>query len=160
MPLWDNTMWGFSASVFPAMPLAVTGILLNGYASNDKLVIRNGYKAALTIGFAALTSSALKYTVNRKRPKEKYPEDIVERDRAGRFSFPSGHTTSAFATATALSLTYPHWYVAVPAYAYAGIVCYSRMRLGMHFPSDVLGGIVIGVGSGFLVWKLDEALNK
>lgn len=160
MRIWDEVMWGFSASIFPVMPLTVTGIFANGYSTNNRLVIRNGYKAAFTIGFASLTSTAIKFSVNRKRPKARYPEDIIERDRAGRFSFPSGHTTSAFATATALTLTYPQWYVAVPAYAYAGIVGYSRMRLGMHFPSDVLGGIFIGVGTGFLVWKLDEVFSR
>ncbi|MEI8136921.1 MAG: phosphatase PAP2 family protein, partial [Bacteroidota bacterium] len=48
----------------------------------------------------------------------------------------------------------------VPAYAYAGFVGYSRIRLGMHYGSDVLGGMIIGIGSGLLTWKLDKELNK
>jgi membrane-associated phospholipid phosphatase len=34
------------------------------------------------------------------------------------------------------------------------------MRLGMHFPSDVLGGMVIGIGAGLLTWQLDKAINQ
>jgi membrane-associated phospholipid phosphatase len=159
-PLWDNAMWGVSVSIWPAMPLSVATIWLDGYTKNDKVLMRNAYKSAVSIGLASLTSTAVKFSVNRKRPKAKYPDDIIERDRAGRYSFPSGHTTSAFAMATALTLSYQKWYVAVPAYAYACMVGYSRMRLGMHFPSDVLGGMVIGIGTSLLVFKLDEVINR
>jgi membrane-associated phospholipid phosphatase len=159
-PVWDNIMWGTSITIWPAMPVTVLSIAADGYIHNDKVMIRNAYKSALTIGFAALTSTALKYSVHRTRPKRKYPDDIIERDRAGEYSFPSGHTTSAFALATALSLSYNKWYVTVPAYLYAGLMGYSRMRLGMHFPTDVLGGMVIGIGTGFLVWELDKLVNR
>jgi membrane-associated phospholipid phosphatase len=158
-PLWDKSMRITSASVYPVMTLAVGGILANGYINKDDVMIRNGYKSAITIGLAALTSSTLKYFVDRSRPKLSYPNEITERDRAGRFSFPSGHTTSAFATATAVSLSCNKWYVTAPSFLYAGFVGYSRMRLGMHYPSDVLGGIVIGIGAGFLTWQVDKMVN-
>ena len=61
---------------------------------------------------------------------------------------------------TAVSLSYKKWYVTVPAYAYASLVGYSRMRLGMHYGSDVLGGMIIGIGSGLLTWQLDKTFNK
>lgn len=159
MQAWDKAMRVTSASVYPVMTVAVGGLFLDGYANNNDVMIRNGYKSAIAIGFAALTSSSFKYFVNRARPKLQYPEDIIERDRAGRFSFPSGHTTSAFATATALSLSCRKWYVTAPSFLYAGFVGYSRLRLGMHFPSDVLGGMVIGIGSGLLTWQVDRMVN-
>jgi membrane-associated phospholipid phosphatase len=160
MPLWDKTMKGVSFSVFPAMSVTPIGIWCNGYLTKDKTMMRNGFKSAISIGFAVLVTTGLKRLVNRERPYEKYPGDIIRRDKADPYSFPSGHTTAAFATATALTLTYPKWYVAVPAYVYAGFVGYSRMRLGMHFPTDVLGGIIIGIGSGLLTWQLDRLVNK
>lgn len=160
MPCWDKTMKGVSFSVYPVMPVSVIGIWTQGYINKDEAMMRNGYKSAISIAFAVGVATGLKYAVNRTRPFAEYPNDIVKRDNAGPYSFPSGHTTAAFATATAVSLSYKKWYVTVPAYAYASLVGYSRMRLGMHYGTDVLGGMVIGIGSGLLTWQLDKAFNK
>ncbi len=159
MPVWDQTLKGLSFSAYPVAPLSVGCILAQGYIKKDKALIRNGYKSAVTIVLAMTISTATKYSVKRERPAFAYPNDIVERDHSSTYSFPSGHTTAAFATATSLSLTYKKWYVSVPAYTYAGFIGYSRMRLGMHYPSDVLGGIIAGIGSGLLTWKLDKIIN-
>lgn len=160
MPMWDKSMRGVSHTVNPLIPATIIGIWSDGYFRKDKVMMRNGYKSAISIGLAAITSAGLKLAINRPRPARQYPQDIIPRTHAGPYSFPSGHSTSAFAMATALTLSYREWYVALPAYVYAGFVGYSRMRLGVHFPSDVLGGMLIGIGSGFLVWKLDAVLNK
>ena len=71
---------------------------------------------------------------------------------------PSGHTSGAFATATALSLKYPEWYVIVPSYLWASSVGLSRMHLGLHYPTDVLAGAVLGAGSAYLTYKVNEWL--
>lgn len=153
-------MKGVSFSIYPAMPLSVVGIWSHGYFTKSTTMMRNGYKSVITIGSALALTTALKYAINRQRPFIKYPNDIVGRDKVGPYSFPSGHTTSAFATATALSLSYNKWYVTVPSYLYAGFVGYSRMRLGVHYPTDVLGGAIIGIGAGLLTWKLDKFINR
>jgi membrane-associated phospholipid phosphatase len=160
MPCWDKTMKGVSFSVYPAMPVSVVGIWTQGYINKDEVMMRNGYKSAVSIALAVGLTTGLKYAVNRTRPFTEYPNDIIKRDHAGPYSFPSGHTTAAFATATAVSLSYKKWYVTVPAYTYASLVGYSRMRLGMHYGTDVLGGMIIGIGSGLLTWQLDKAFNK
>ncbi len=159
MPLWDKTMKGVSFSVYPVMPISVVGIFCQGYFNKDDVMMRNGYKSAITIGLALATTSGLKYAFNRPRPFVQYPNDIIQRDKVGPYSFPSGHTTAAFATATAVSLSYKKWYVTLPSYAYASFVGYSRMRLGVHYPSDVLGGMVIGIGAGLLTWQIDKWIN-
>jgi membrane-associated phospholipid phosphatase len=159
-PKWDNFNKGVSWSVYPAMILESGGVLAYGYIKKDDVMIRNGYKSVLTIGAANVISLGLKYVVNRTRPYTEYPNDITQRTETGPYSFPSGHTTAAFSAATALTLSTKKWWVAVPSYGYASFVAYSRMRLGVHYPSDVLGGIFIGVGTGLLTWQLDKWIYK
>jgi undecaprenyl-diphosphatase len=142
------------------MVAAPGSLLLTGYIKDDKMMMRNGVKTGVSIGLSAVLSYGLKYAVNRPRPFVQYPNDIIKRTDVGPYSFPSGHTTTAFATATALTLSTKKWYVAVPSYAYACAVGYSRMRLGVHFPSDVLGGMVLGIGSSLLVFQIDKWLQK
>lgn len=123
---------------------------------NDKL-LRN---AVVTAGASILNfgiTSAIKYSVNRDRPFVTYP-DITKKSDAGSPSFPSGHTSDAFATATSVSLAYPKWYIIVPSYAWAGTVAYSRMDLGVHYPSDVLVGALVGAGSAYLTYKINQKL--
>jgi undecaprenyl-diphosphatase len=50
-----------------------------------------------------------------------------------------------------LSRSYPKWYIAAPAYLWAGSVGYSRMYLGVHYPSDVFGGAVLGTTTSLLL---------
>lgn len=112
--------------------------------------------AATAVNFGITT--ALKYSINRARPFATYP-DIRKKSEAGSPSFPSGHTSGAFTLATSLSLDYPKWYVIVPAYTWAGTVGYSRMHLGVHYPSDVLAGALIGAGSAWLTHAVNKKLN-
>ena len=160
MPYWDKTMRIASKSVYPALVISPGSLLLTGYIKNDKLMMRDGVKTIAAIGLNTLISSGLKYSINRTRPFKEYPNDIIKRDEVGKYSFPSAHTSSAFAMATAATLYSKKWYVAVPSYLYACGIGYSRMRLGVHFPSDVLGGMVVGIGSSLLVWKIDKWIKK
>lgn len=159
-PNWDKSMKITSHSVYPVMVLAPSSLFLTGYVNNDKVMMRNGVKTGVAIALNIGLTSGIKLVSNRKRPYEQYPNDVVQRTSSGPHSFVSGHTSSAFATATALTLSTKKWYVAVPSYVYACGVGYSRMRLGVHFPSDVLGGMVVGIGSSLLVWQIDKWIQK
>lgn len=134
-------------------------LAVTGFIRHDDKMFRN---ALVNAGASVINlgiTTALKYTVNRNRPFETYP-DIIKKADAGSPSFPSGHTSGAFATATALSLSYPEWYVIAPSFAYAGTVAYSRMYLGVHYPSDVLAGALVGAGSAYLTFKVNQILRK
>jgi membrane-associated phospholipid phosphatase len=148
----DGIMKAFSFSAFvicPTAPLVNSGV---GLYNNDKTLTRQGLVAGSSLILAMGISTGLKFVVKRKRPFVQY-EDIQQATQVGPYSFPSGHTTTAFAMATAFSLAYPKWYVIAPAYVWAGTIAYSRMHLGVHFPSDVLTGILIGVGSSLLCYQ-------
>ena len=118
---------------------------------------------SLYIGASVLTSviitNIVKYSVNRPRPFVTYPF-IEKLSSGGSPSFPSGHTSDAFALATSVSLAYPKWYVIIPSYTWAAAVGYSRMDLGVHYPSDVLASAIIASGSAFLCYKGQQWLFK
>lgn len=127
---------------------------------NDAL-LKDAIYVGASIGVNTALTYAFKYTVDRQRPYSKYPElNVAPEYYESSASFPSGHSSVAFATATALTLKYPKWYVIAPAYLWAGSVGYSRMNLGVHYPTDVLAGAVLGVGSAFLTFKVNEWLLK
>jgi len=119
--------------------------------------------SALEVGAASAVNLAatylLKYSVDRSRPFETYPNEILKKASGDGGSFPSGHTSSAFATATSLSLNYPKWYIIVPSYVWAGTVGYARMYQGVHYPSDVLAGALLGAGSAWLTHKVNKWLQ-
>jgi undecaprenyl-diphosphatase len=135
------------------------GMATAGYFKHDNSLVRNAATDLASLAVSGGISLILKYAINRDRPFVTYP-DITKKSVAGTPSFPSGHTSSAFATATSVSLAYPKWYVIAPSFAWAGTVGYSRMHLGVHYPSDVLAGALIGSGCAYLTFKVNQKLLK
>ena len=155
----DGVFEGITYSVTPvsiAVPVAVTSI---GFIKHDSALKNKGFCIAGSLLLAAGVSTALKYGIDRPSPFDKYPF-IEKATSGGSPSFPSGHTSDAFATATAISLAFPKWYVIVPSYLWACSAGYSRMHLGVHYPGDVLGGAVIGAGTTFLCYKANQWIGK
>jgi membrane-associated phospholipid phosphatase len=137
-------------------PLALYGI---ANRNNDSIM----RKKSICIGVSVLTTvtlfTALKYSVRRQRAYEKY-DDIDNATTEKSYSFPSGHTSDAFALATSLSLNYRKWYVIIPSYTWASAVAYSRLHLGVHYPSDVFAGALIGAGTSYLCYKGQKWLTN
>ncbi len=88
-------------------------------------------------------TQGLKALIQRERPFITYPS-IEKLSSGGDSSFPSGHTLEAFAMAAAISMLFARKKIIIPIYVWAILVAYSRMALGVHYPSDVLAGIIIG----------------
>lgn len=105
----------------------------------------------------ALTFS-MKAISQKPRPHEADPT-LIALKNAKNSSFPSGHTSEAFATATSLTLITKKWYVGVPAYSWAYLVGHSRMYLGVHYPSDVIAGAFVGMGSSILCYQLNKWMH-
>jgi membrane-associated phospholipid phosphatase len=130
--------------------MGVVGLL----EKNDEL-LKNALYVGVSLGVDGALTYSVKELVKRPRPHVTYP-DITASETETSLSFPSGHSSLAFATATALSLKYPKWYVIAPTYFWACSVGYSRMNLGMHYPTDVLAGAVIGSGSAYLTYLVNN----
>lgn len=155
----DGVFRGFSNSaglVAFGLPVLLLGI---GVIEKDSIMRNHSLYIGASVLTSAIITNILKYSLDRPRPFETY-SFIENVTIAGSPSFPSGHTSDAFALATSVSLAYPKWYIIVPSYAWAGVVSYSRMDLGVHYPSDVLAGAVIGAGAAYLCYKGQQWLQK
>ena len=102
----------------------------------------------IPVAVSAIIANILKYIFDTPRPYEVY-SFIYKLSVGGSPSFPSGHTADAFAFVVAISLVYRKWYIIVSGLIWASLVGYSRMYLGVHFPSDVLGGAFIGAACSY-----------
>lgn len=108
----------------------------------------------------------LKLSVNRARPWQTYPDlgfqefhRLIGVREPTDSSFPSGHTAALFAAAVALIMFYK--VKGLPALAVAILVAVSRIYLCMHYPTDVLGGIIIGSAcgvGGYFLMKLAKKI--
>jgi membrane-associated phospholipid phosphatase len=94
-------------------------------------------------------SLLLRQGIGRARPPSVYrePEPLVSVPHSG--AFPSGHASAAFACATVIAWASRR--LAVPAFALAAAIAWSRVYAGVHWPLDVLGGALLGVLTGTLL---------
>ena len=98
----------------------------------------------------------LKNVVERTRPFMADPTVVLKVTPPSSYSFPSGHTLDAFTSATAIFMYYRK--PGIVAFAVASLIAFSRMYLFMHYPTDILGGIIIGVGVAVIVVKMVEVI--
>ncbi len=109
-----------------------------------------GYVAVLALIFNALLCNVIiKPAVARIRPYEinTYVELLI--NKMSDYSFPSGHASAGFAVATALFYM-KEKKLTICAYILAILISFSRLYLYVHFPTDVLGGMILGAACGEL----------
>lgn len=156
---FDNTFRVITNSapiVAYTIPILLLGISL---AIKDKILKNKSLYLVATTFSSGIISSVIKYSYAKPRPYEIY-SFIEKLTDGGGSSFPSGHTSDAIAIAVALSIVFPKWYIIIPIFTWAVAVGYSRIDLGVHYPSDVLMGAIIGAGSAYLCYKSQQWLHK
>lgn len=111
-----------------------------------------------------LSSSLLKPTIARLRPsRDPYVMDMlsyVREYRGGQYGFPSSHAANSFGFMMLSSLLFRYRPYTVVSVAWASLCAYSRIYLGVHFPLDILCGIVMGLLLGYLCYRLLVYLRK
>lgn len=142
-----------------AIELGAPAVLLGvGLIQKDSLMKQQAFMLIGALAINGGVTLAMKYAINRPRPFVTYP-DIIQLTEAGSPAFPSGHTSMAFSAATSWSLAFPKWYVIAPSMLWASAVGYSRMHLGVHYPSDVFVGALVGAGSAWLSQVLTNKIQ-
>ena len=159
----DAFWWLISAKwASVLLVLAFVWILLHQNRRHALLTV-----AMLVLAFVLadqISSGLIKHLVERLRPSQDPSLDdmihIVNNYRGGKFGFVSSHAANSFAAATLIALVMRHKAVTFSLFTWAVLQCYSRVYLGVHYPGDILGGIIVGVLSGWLVWCLMRWLQR
>ena len=118
-----------------------------------------GLEAIVALGISQAIVQILKRGFGRERPYKMVQNINTFEIDLKDFSFPSGHTTASFCMAATLAFNMPR--MAVVLYIMAMIIGISRIYLAVHYPTDVLVGIILGVGSSVIVhlYLLDYVMN-
>lgn len=156
---FDGTFKLITNTAAPISVCIPVGMLGVGLIKGDSALTRHAMVIGASVASSAIITLFMKDIVKRPRPFTTYA-DIEKLTSGGGYSFPSGHTSGAFSLATSLSIECPKWYVIIPSYVWASAVGYSRMDLGVHYPSDILMGAVVGAGSAYLCHYLNKKLFK
>lgn len=120
-----------------------------------------GVMSALALTASLLVNNELlKNLVQRPRPFMTFTELTTVIPRPGQFSFPSGHSSASFAAAVVYYRNLPKKY-GVPALVLAALIAFSRLYVGVHYPTDVLAGALVGTTLAIVMeYFVDYVMRK
>ena len=115
--------------------------------------------AIALLGSLIINNNLIKNLVQRPRPFRTFPELQIIIPTPSEFSFPSGHTSSSFAAA---AVFYRHLSkkLGVPSVVLAGLIGFSRLYVGVHYPTDVLAGVIMGILLSYMAEFLVDFIGK
>lgn len=154
-PYLDYLMWMFSGK-FTWVPMCCV-LLTFMFIKNWKQALLILVMIALVITLAdQISSTFIKPCVERLRPTHNDALNdtihIVNDYRGGLYGFVSSHAANSFGVAMLLILILKKWYFTLTISAWAIIVSYSRIYLGVHYPGDILGGMILGLLCGLTAY--------
>lgn len=147
--IWLSSITHLGGAVFTITFSVLLGIL----GKNEFSTL--GWKCLLALGISHIPVAIIKYKFKRLRPYQALPDVNTSRKPLKDPSFPSGHTTAIFALTTPLMLHSTLFVMSgllITVCIIAAVsVAWSRMYLGLHYPSDVMAGGIIGTSSAYIV---------
>lgn len=153
----DGVMSTLTAGV-TWIPLYITlfYIVLKNNETMAQVLLTVGCAAACVLVTAGITNLVVKPLVARPRPCDdpliKYAVDVVSGISAGNYSFFSAHAANTSALVMFLALLIRNRLFIVAMIIWSAINCYSRLYLGVHYPSDILCGLLFGCLMGFIAY--------
>ena len=161
---WDGCMTVYTTMIV-WMPLAV--LLLYVLIKNNNIRTFMLLVVIITLVFVltdGITSTFCKPFFERWRPTRDpelmYLVDVVNGYRCASYGFMSSHAANSFGIATFIMLLMRNRALSVSLVIWALINCYSRIYLGVHYPGDIIGGTIVGILSGILMYRLYIYLCK
>ena len=153
----DVVLWPLSKLLALLGKWGVAPILLGVGLLCKRRTRRCGIGVLLALAFGALcTNVILKPLVARPRPYDQVGSELYQwwveagGSTESDLSFPSGHVTAAMAAMTAIFFLGGSARQTWPVFLFAGAMAFSRMYLMVHYPTDVLAGLLVGLGAGIL----------
>ena len=164
-PLFDTAMF-YVSQIWIFAPVFVFWLYMvfKRYGAK-KLVILLGF-LVLLVTLTDQTSNLTKHAIKRYRPTHNLEIQakvhIVNDYKGGTYGFFSGHSTNSFGVAMLLFLIFSKESLLFRSafFAWASITAYSRMYLGVHYPSDIFVGFVVGIFWGYAVYRLIQYTFK
>jgi undecaprenyl-diphosphatase len=162
-PFWDKVMWFISGrnEWIPVYVLFAAYIIYRYRWQSIPVII--AIIVAVTLA-DQLAVHLFKDVFQRPRPTYNPAIQnlvhVVNDYRGGTFGFISNHAADTFVFATFLSFLFKNRYFTISILSWAAIVSYSRIYLGVHYPGDVLGGMIFGSFLGWLIFTVYFQVDK
>ena len=115
--------------------------------------------AIALLGSLIINNEIIKNLVKRPRPFVTFTDLQIIIPTPSQYSFPSGHTSSSFAAAAVFYRHLPKK-LGIPSVVLAGLIGFSRLYVGVHYPTDVLAGVVMGIFLSYLAEFLVNSVRK
>lgn len=166
-PFMDTVMWYISGKVlWIPLYLVIVWYLIRERKWN---VIFTLIFVAAMITISDQICNLIKDSVMRFRPSHEPALNglvhLVEDShgnlyRGGKFGFVSSHAANSFALAIFITLFFKLRWVSMAMFIWAAIVSYSRIYLGVHYPFDIMGGAMVGLASGVLIYYVEQWVHS